>query len=705
MAGHGNERIDVLRKGGIVIALVGGMTLLHSFGTLSGAGFDPTAMLALGFVVLASYTFGELVGVVKLPHITGYLLAGFLLGSSAADMMGTILADGPTMLGPWFGDGAVASIQQLLPAHLPAPFDHGVLHGEYNVVSSDGSITTIPSIPDQLSIFNSLAIALIAMTAGGELKLSALRKGLRTIMGVLFGQTIAILVLVTLFVIAVSGLFVDWIALPFSAPHSAESGAVAIAHAGAALGQLSFVGVLCMGGLVATISVATSPAATIAVINSVRAKGAMTETVLSVVVLKDVVVVLLFAIIAAVASAVIAPESLQPLHDATANISEQIEHVTSPAHAPVTAPDTSHAPATSEHASATPSQATMVADDGAHGDSHSPKSFYDLVIYLLKHIGLALVLGVGLGLGIALYLRYVGIEIVLFLVGVVFTVTFAANAAQVDVTLLFIAAGFAATNFSREGDQLIHELERLGVPVYVVFFTLTGAALHIDTLVELLPFALALVAIRTFGIWSGIRLGATVMGASEPIKKYSWLGFISQAGVAIVLAKIVEGQFGQSGATISSLIIAGVAIHEVIGPIALKVSLGLAGEIPKPDVEPEPEPVFRQEVENDESSSTNLAWSPLPGVPDPWGDAPSLESLRLAHTADELRADLRGFVRDLHSGHLARWTTHADDYLKSLRKEFLRHHRRTQVHLQEESPDLALKIRAEQAKIADRWRD
>ena len=44
-------------------------------------------MLALGFVVLASYTVGVLGGVIKLPHITGYLLAGLLLGPSFAQLL------------------------------------------------------------------------------------------------------------------------------------------------------------------------------------------------------------------------------------------------------------------------------------------------------------------------------------------------------------------------------------------------------------------------------------------------------------------------------------------------------------------------------------------------------------------------------------------------------------------------------------------
>ncbi|NIQ97585.1 MAG: hypothetical protein GWN87_27980, partial [Desulfuromonadales bacterium] len=53
---------------------------------------------------------------------------------------------------------------------------------------------------------------------------------------------------------------------------------------------------LAVGAMVASVSLATSPAATIAVIMESRAAGPMTRNVLSVVVLKDVVVVVAFAV-------------------------------------------------------------------------------------------------------------------------------------------------------------------------------------------------------------------------------------------------------------------------------------------------------------------------------------------------------------------------------------------------------------------------
>ena len=135
MAGGHHEPVDVFRKSIIVLVLVAAMVVLYRF-AVPGTRIDPSGLLALGFVILASFTFGELVSVIRLPHITGYLLAGVLVGEGFATT--------------------------ILPESLQVPpFDHGIMN--HNVLV-------------QLAPFETLALALIAMTAGGELKWADLKK-------------------------------------------------------------------------------------------------------------------------------------------------------------------------------------------------------------------------------------------------------------------------------------------------------------------------------------------------------------------------------------------------------------------------------------------------------------------------------------------------------------------------------------------------
>jgi len=567
---------DPLRKAVIVAVLVAAMVLLYRF-AIPGAGLDPTGMLALGFVVLAGFTIGELAQVVGLPHITGYLVGGLLMGTSVA--------------------------HALPHAWQVGPFRDGILN---------------PDVLQQLDLFNTLALALIALTAGGELKLETLRREMRPLAGVLGGQTLTVIVGVLVLTWVVGG-GIPAIALPgFVGLDTSE--------------------ILSFGLLLAPVMLATSPAATIAVINGVNARGPMTQIVLSTVVLKDVLVVVLFSVAGALVGYVLGQHAIQ----------------------------------------------------------------VPLGSYLLVHVLGSLALGVLVGGGLALYLRFVRAETLLFLVGLIYTATFVAQQLHFDPLLLFLAAGFVTSNFSREGDAIIQSVERLSMPVYVVFFTLAGAGLHLDSLVAMAPFAVALVAVRALAFWMGVGAGASFAGTDEATRRYGWMGFMSQAGVALSLAAIIGSTYGEPGEVLRTWIIAALALNELIGPVLLKAALGLAGEIrvEKGEVaEQAPTEVSRLLEERPKP------WAAPESIPDPWGGPPDTASEHLNNLAYELEGDLQALVRDLLQGPLAAFSESGSGYLRALRREFLRHHRRVNVRLAgNETDDLAAVLRREQANIAERWR-
>ena len=74
------------------------------------------------------------------------------------------------------------------------------------------------------------------------------------------------------------------------------------------------------------------------------------------------------------------------------------------------------------------------------------------------------------------------------------TVSFLCDHFHLESALMFIAAGFYASNWSEYGGKLIKEVERLSTPVFVVFFTLAGAHLELDKLAIMAIPALLLAA-------------------------------------------------------------------------------------------------------------------------------------------------------------------------------------------------------------------
>jgi len=122
--------------------------------------------------------------------------------------------------------------------------------------------------------------------------------------------------------------------------------------------------------------------------------------------------------------------------------------------------------------------------------------------------------------------------------------------------------------------------------LFVLFFVLAGANLHIAALPTLGVIGLVYMLGRSVGLVSGSWLGATIGRADANIRKYLGLGILSQAGVAIGLALSVKQEFtalGPAGAEIGNIVITTVTatsiVFEVIGPILAKVGLKRSGEI------------------------------------------------------------------------------------------------------------------------------
>lgn len=276
--------------------------------------------------------------------------------------------------------------------------------------------------------------------------------------------------------------------------------------------------VVVMSVLFASIAVVHSPAVTIALLTETRAKGPVARTTLGVVLLSDVVVILLFAGVLAFARAVIPP----------ANASGHFSLLT-----------------------------------------------------VLWEIGGAALIGALLGGGIALYLRFVGRELFLFAILVAFFGSEITRLAHVETLLAMLIAGFVAENVSPHalGDALRHAIERSAAPVFVVFFALAGAALDLKAVADLWFVVIPLVLVRGAGLWAGVRAGAAWGRASQGERQWTWMGLVSQAGVAIGLATVAAEAYPERGDAIRALFLAMLAVNQTIGPILFRFALAKSGEL------------------------------------------------------------------------------------------------------------------------------
>ncbi len=145
--------------------------------------------------------------------------------------------------------------------------------------------------------------------------------------------------------------------------------------------------------------------------------------------------------------------------------------------------------------------------------------------------------------------------------------------------LLTMVAGFTVANFTPHREEFEEVLHRIGPAVYVAFFTLTGLSLKLDTLLTVLPFAGLLFVVRMGAIALGSNIGARLAGRDGLLRDRSWMALVTQAGIALGLAREAGVQFPQLGAAFSTLIISVVVLNEVFGPMILRRVLERSGEI------------------------------------------------------------------------------------------------------------------------------
>ncbi|MEZ4460991.1 MAG: cation:proton antiporter [bacterium] len=271
--------------------------------------------------------------------------------------------------------------------------------------------------------------------------------------------------------------------------------------------------------LLGVFAMAMSPAATLAIIQETRSKGNFTSLSLGIVVVGDIVLVELFLVAFAFTRLMVAPEGL-----------------------------------------------TI---DGALGALPA----------IGAEIGYAVLIGVVTGAVFILYLQFVAREMMLFTVALIFAGSYVSNLLHAETLMAFLTAGFVVQNFSRHGHEMIESLEKISVPVFVIYFMTQAALLDLRAVAGYIGLTVVLTGVRALAIFVGVNLATRLSKSQDNAQRYAWLAFFSRGGVDLVLAAMVANQMDVSwGKDFQTVIMASVVVHIVMGPPLLKLALDWAGE-------------------------------------------------------------------------------------------------------------------------------
>ncbi len=208
------------------------------------------------------------------------------------------------------------------------------------------------------------------------------------------------------------------------------------------------------------------------------------------------------------------------------------------------------------------------------------------ILSMIFHSLWEVVGSLGLGVTAGVILRWITRLIdddektLIFTISTIVLVIGLAIATGLDVILSSMACGVTLINFSPRRSLKSFELVRkFSPPIYVLFFVLIGARLRISLSGQIWLLAAAYVIGSTVGKTAGSFWGSIYSKAVPAIRKYLGFCLYQQGTIAIALLIMASSRFeGQIRDTMLSVIIIGIFILQLIGPLFVKVGIKKAGE-------------------------------------------------------------------------------------------------------------------------------
>jgi Kef-type K+ transport system membrane component KefB len=204
----------------------------------------------------------------------------------------------------------------------------------------------------------------------------------------------------------------------------------------------------------------------------------------------------------------------------------------------------------------------------------------DMFVHIGSELIASMIAGVTFGLLVAVLFRLVTTERILVVVVLSYALTALCVYLQYDTLLVFVVAGFIVQNLTRGGHALVETSEKTSAAVMVVFFATAGAKLDLGALKSLWAVVLVIFIARVASTYVGARVGHRVARDQPAVSNNAWLVLISQAGITIGLATVAAEAVPNLGASFASMIVAVVAVNELLGAALTKWAVTRAGEVP-----------------------------------------------------------------------------------------------------------------------------
>ncbi|MBL9015977.1 MAG: cation:proton antiporter [Myxococcales bacterium] len=341
-----------------------------------------------------------------------------------------------------------------------------------------------------LRIVNGVATCILGLTAGAELNLKRVRPVARTL------RWVTVFSVVASMIVLAGVLFLIRPLLPLFADLTTTQSLAVCLLIGVAVSP-------------------QSPAVVMALLSETKADGPLSQFMLAAVVVSDLVAVLCYAIVAAVAGVVI----------------------------------------------------------GGGVD------VMDTVLAVAWELLGSILFGVLIGIVIGGFLRTVKQGASMFALLICVVVAQIGTRVHLDPLVVMLAAGIWLENFSKtDASALLHGFESAQLPVFLVWFALAGTRLDLVQLSSAIVPVLILAGTRAGWYFVGTRFACKLTDAPPVVTKYAWMGLVPQAGLSLALIVVIQKQFPTFGAQAAVILLSVLAVNQLLSPPILRAMLLRSGE-------------------------------------------------------------------------------------------------------------------------------
>ncbi len=209
------------------------------------------------------------------------------------------------------------------------------------------------------------------------------------------------------------------------------------------------------------------------------------------------------------------------------------------------------------------------------------------IIDLLHEIGLAVLIGFIIGFILDRFVEAMNNNIEMMEITIAFLLLGMGVAFYIKTSIIITAMMIGMTVTNIGGDNYAKATDLIEIvmsPILVLFFTLIGARITFNDLINFPFVAIIYLLARTLGKIGGFFVGGSIIGADKKIKNNIGFTFLAQGGVTLGLVNIITEKLELAGDvvmghTIRTALIFSTILSVSLGAIGTNIAMKNAGEI------------------------------------------------------------------------------------------------------------------------------